>query len=172
MKRSLIHGRASWSACFLLLIVLFSGCARSPEAKRDKHLEAGKRLLAKNDVQRAILEFKSAVQVMPKDPEVYYQLGVACLAAQDYRTAVIAFRKALDLNPKHVAAQLKMAQMLAQTDDKELLKDAQGRLKALLEGPSATPEMLNTLAFTELKLGATENAIQSLERALAQSRGN
>ena len=36
--------------------------------------------MAKKDYARAALQFHNAVQVAPRDPEAYYQLGLACLA--------------------------------------------------------------------------------------------
>jgi tetratricopeptide (TPR) repeat protein len=159
-------------ACALILLAtVLGGCSRSPEARRDKFVAAGKQLLDKKDYSRAILQFKNAAQAMPKDPEVYYQLGLAYNGASDFRTAVLAFRKTLELDPKHVAAQLRIAQLLASTNDEGLLKDAQNRLKALLEGAVPTTEMINTLALTELKLGNVENGVQSLERALTLAPG-
>jgi tetratricopeptide (TPR) repeat protein len=155
----------------ILLSVILSGCNRSPEARRDKYIATGKQFLQKQDYGRAILQFKNAAQVMPKDPEVYYQLGLAYSDARDYNSAIIVFRKAVSLNPNHMAAQLKISQIFARTNDKELLKDAEDRLKNLMEARSVTPEMLNTLAFTELRLGNPENAVQILEQALAQSPG-
>ena len=155
----------------ILVGAFLSGCRISPQARRDKYVAAGKQFLQEKDYGRAVLQFKNAAQAMPKDAEVYYQMGVAFSGAKDYGSAVRAFRKALEVNPKHVEAQLRLAQLMAATNDEALLKDAQSRLKSLLEGASATPEMLNTLALTELKLGDAEGATQSLERLLTQAPG-
>jgi len=155
----------------ILLGVLLVGCNRSPEARRDKYIAAGKSFLEKRDFPRAILQFRNAAQAMPKDPEVYFQMGNAFLAIKDYNSAVKGYRKALEFNPKHSDAQLKIAQIYSMTDDAELWKDAQSRLKTLLEGPTQTADMLNTLALTELKLGNTDNAVQNLEVVLAKNPG-
>ena len=56
-----------------------------------------------------MLEFRSAAQAKPNDPEPYYQLGLASLGAGDGNTAIQAFRKTLQLNPKHNDAQLKLS---------------------------------------------------------------
>ena len=153
----------------VVLALASSGCLRSPEAKSASYIEAGKKLLRDNDAARAILQFQNAAQATPKNPQIYFQLGEAYFAAADFSSALAAFRKALSLDPKHVEARLRIAQMMAVTDNGDLLEDARARLMELLETSSATPEILNTLAFTELKLGNAQYAIQSLERALAQS---
>ncbi len=152
-----------------MLSLALGGCDRSPQARRDKFLARGKAALAKHNDSRAILEFRNAAQAMPKDAEPYYQIGLASLDGRDVRTAIAAFRKALDLNPKHAGAQLQMAELMSITNDRTWLNDAETRLKSLMEEAPVTPEMLNTLALTEMKLGKTENAVESLEQVLSKA---
>ncbi len=152
-------------------VVLLCGCARSPEARRDKFMARGKHFLEEHNYSRALVEFKNAAQAMPRDADVFYQLGMAFTGAGDLRSALKAFRRAVELNPKHAGAQLRIAQMESMTTNESLIKEAQGRLQALIEQGSASADVINTLAATELKLGNADSAIQSLERALAQSPG-
>lgn len=151
----------------LLLTLGLSSCRSSPEAKSARFLETGKKLLQKNDAARAILQFQSAAQVTPRNPEIYYQLGIAYLAAGDPHNGVACLRKALELNPKHAAAQLRLAQLMASTSEPAMLKDAQQRLQALLQDAPDNADALHALALVELKLGEPEDAMQLLERAIA-----
>jgi tetratricopeptide (TPR) repeat protein len=151
------------------LALVFTGCMRSPEAKSARYMENGKKLMEKNDAQRAILEFQNAARSTPRKPEIYYQLGLAYLAAGDARNGVACLRKAIELNPKHRGAQLRLAQLMAGVQDSGVLKDAQERLQALLEGDADDPNALHALALTELKLGETDEGIQHLETALANA---
>ena len=73
------------------------GCNRSPQAKEAQYLQRGMAQAAKKDYGRAILEFRNAVKVMPKDAEPYYQLG---LTYRDLGQAELA-RQAFD-RMKHV----------------------------------------------------------------------
>jgi tetratricopeptide (TPR) repeat protein len=155
----------------MVTIALLCGCARSPEAKRDKYLTRGKAYLEKKDYARAVLEFRNAARATPKDAEVYYQLGLAYVSSLDYRSGYMSFRKALEFNPKHREAELRLAQILAMTNDPAMLKDAQSRLTALRGDRPGDIEVLNTLAFTELKLGQTDSAARTYEDVLAQSPG-
>jgi tetratricopeptide (TPR) repeat protein len=141
---------------------------RTPQARSARYIANGRKLLENHDPGRAILEFRNAVQVTPRDPEAWYQLGTAFLQAADFRPAIVAFHKVLELDPKHVAAKLKIAQMMADTSNADLLKAARGDLQELLQGASPTSEMLNTLAMTEIKLGETGSAVEILERAASQ----
>ena len=111
-----------------VLAVASSGCNRSPEAIKNKHLAQGKRLLAKSDYNRAVLEFKNAVKVAPQDAESYYQLGLALAGAGDPQSAVYAYQRATELNPKHAGAQIQLTKLMAIAGDEEVLKDAQKRL--------------------------------------------
>src|SRR5215472_16735160 len=125
---------------------LLSGCASSPEAKSAQHMAAGKALMQKKDAIRALLEFKSAAQVTPKNSEVQYQLGLAYLATGDLARCVASLRKAVELNPKNTEAQLRLAQLLTNASDQEVLQDAQRRLQSLLQDSPKNSDALHALA--------------------------
>ncbi len=151
----------------LAIALVSSACIRSPEAKSAKFMAEGKKLLAKKDPARAILQFRNAAVATPRDPEAYYQLGLASLAAGDIRQGVAALRKTLELDPKHAAAQLRLAALMTYVDDPAILKDAQQRLQGVLEDSPQNADALHALALADLKLGEPEDAVQLLERAIA-----
>ncbi len=146
-----------------------SGCSESPQAKEARYLRSGKEFLKNKDHRRAIIELSNAVQAMPTDGEAYYQLGLAYLAAGDPAPAVTSLHKATTLNPKHSGAQIALSQLLASSGERALLQDAESRLRTLLADAPANPDTLNTLAFTEIKLGKPEEAMNLLSEALKQS---
>src|ERR1035437_9251976 len=149
-----------------MLIFGLSSCALSPEARRDKYLASGKKLIEKKDYRRAVLEFKNALRAKPRDAEAYYQLGLADIGANDVREAVVCFGKAIELNPKHVGAQLKLAQLLASATKPKFLEEANKRLVSLLSDNPDNPDALNALALTELKLGKVQDGMVHLSRLL------
>lgn len=155
-------------AAVLALIALATfGCARSPQAKSARYMAEGKKLLQKNDPTRAILQFRNAASLTPNDAEVLYQLSRAYLASGDIDNGVRFLRRTLQLDPKHRPAQLRMAELMSYSLDSGHLKDAQQRLKTLLETSPDDPDALHALALTELKLGEPDSAQQHLERAIA-----
>jgi tetratricopeptide (TPR) repeat protein len=156
-------------SCLLLSTLTFMGCMRSPEVRRDKYLASGKKLVQRKDYTRAMLEFRNAVKAMPRDAESYYQLGLAYLALNDGVNGFQALKKATELNPSHAGAQLKIAQLLGNTGDPGLVQDSERRLQTLLTKNESDPDTLNTLAFTELRLGKTREAGAYLAKALATS---
>src|SRR5260370_42547330 len=113
-------------------VMMVSGCSRSPQAKEAKYLEKGKKEYQKKNYAAAVLHFKNAVQVQPRDAEPYYQLGLAYWAMNDFTSAASCFRKTLELSPKHAGAQLKVAELMATSRTKEILQEAQKRSQNVL----------------------------------------
>ena len=161
-------GTQRWGAA--LIVTILCGCASSPQARRDKFLAAGQALVEKKDYTRAILAFKNAVQAMPNDAEAYYRLGLAALQVGDIRTGVASLKKAVELNPKHSAAKLKLAELMSHGDT-ALMREAEASLEELLENAAVTPEMLNALAYTQLRLGKASDAVQTLQEFLLNNPG-
>ena len=156
-------GQAVFLALLPLVIV---GCNRSPQAKEARYLQRGKAQIAKKDFARAILEFQNASQVMPRDAEPYYQLGLTYLQTGNLSMAVPALRKAIEVNPKHSGAQLKLAELMTVSRNKELVEKAAGTLQSLLAASPDNPEAMDTLAVAEFQLGKTDDATKRLEEAL------
>ena len=129
----------------------------------------GKERLAQKDYARAILEFKNAAQTIPLDPEPYYQLGLVHLNMGNGKLAGEGLKRATELNPKHLAAQMKLAELMTTSDEKEALKGAETRVRLVLNASPDDPDALNTLATAEWKLGKKEDAEQHLQQVLQKS---
>src|SRR5215475_12537374 len=69
-----LRARRSITAFVVAAMLACAGCWRSPLQREARFLELGKKLLAKRDYARANLEFRNAIQIMPRDAEAYYQL--------------------------------------------------------------------------------------------------
>src|ERR1039458_9889696 len=144
-------------------------CRISPEARAAKHLKMGQGLVAKKDFSRAILEFRTAVEAMPKDAELHYQLGLAYLGATNYRGAVGEFQRAAQLNPNHQRANLKLAELMTATRDQDMVQQAQEKLKGVLKESPDDTEAMDALARTELLMGEPEDAAKVLGKALEKA---
>ncbi len=146
----------------MLTALLLTAAACGP---RD-HLARGKAFMDKREFNRAILEFKTAIQAHPKDADAYYELGLASEATHDFQTAANAYRAATDLNPKHRDAQIRLAELMAVAGDAPILKEAKNRVHSVLDGKNDSAEALDVLALAELRLGETDLAIQDLEQTV------
>lgn len=145
------------------------GCSATPQTKHDRFLASGKKLLEQHDYARAVLQFKNAAQAMPKDPEPYYLTGLALLGTGDLSHAALAFKQALELDPKHIGAQLKLADLMARTDDREMLTEAEKRVREVLDLAPGNVDALNVLAAATYGLGHPDDAETYLYEALTRA---
>src|ERR1017187_1095885 len=96
-KTPISRGRRMFAeGAMMVLFGLSILCSSSPKAMEARYLRRGEALMAKKDYSRALLEFKNASGVMPKDAEPKYQTGLAYLALGD-----LADRKSTRLNSSH-----------------------------------------------------------------------
>jgi len=159
MKSSLI-------AFTVMLVLCTAACQRSPQEKAAKFLRDGKDLMSRKDYARAVLQFRNAVRLLPKDAEVEYQLGLAYLADGKLAEGVAALTKATTLNPKHAEAQVKIAELMALSGDPSVIREGGKRVQGVLEATPGNPDALNALALSELALGKPQDAERHLEEAL------
>lgn len=125
--------------------------------------------MAKKDFRRAILEFRTAVEAVPKDAEPHYQLGLAYLGVDNYRGAVGEFQRAVQLNPNHHKADLKLAELMTATRDQTMVQKAQEKIQGVLKQSPDDTEAMDALARTQLLLGEPGDAARVLGEALKES---
>ncbi len=145
---------------------LLAGCRRTPQQREARYLKTGLEMMQKQDYSRAILNFLSAAQAMPKDAEPQYQLGLAYLATHNVVRAAPALRRATELNPQHWQANLKLAEIMATTHKKELLDDAADRIHKVLSALPDNAEAADALAVTEIRQGNAAKGAERLEETL------
>jgi putative PEP-CTERM system TPR-repeat lipoprotein len=150
----------------MVLYGMSVACSSSPQARETNYLRRGEAFREKKDYSRALLEFKNASLAMPKDAEPYYQMGIAYLAAGSPANGIASLRKATELNPRHQQAQLKLAELMTVSNNKELVQQAASRLEAVLSASPGNSEANDALALAEWKLGKTGEAIGRLEDTL------
>jgi len=148
------------------LLLLFSCSTASREAS---FLKRGQFYLEKKDYKRALLEFRNAQRVMPKDAEAYYQAALAYIGLNNPIEAYRSLTHATKLDPKRRDAHVKLAELLNTAPNKEFLLDAEQHEKAALGLSPDDPDALNALAVTELRLDNPQDAVRHLQQALAKS---
>jgi tetratricopeptide (TPR) repeat protein len=146
---------------------LLSSCSRSPQKREAVFLSNGQKHLQARDFERAIIDFRNAVQVMPKDAEPHYQLGLAYLSAGNAQAGARELMNAIKFNPGHVGAQLKVAELMAGSSDPGVVKQGQEKAQEVLANSPNNADALRTLAMTELRLDDSGDAVQHLEQSLA-----
>ena len=155
-----------------LMVVFLGACTRSPQQKEAAFLEDGKKHLAGKDFARAIIDFRNAIQAMPKDAEPHYQIGLADLGSGNAQAAAGELLQATQLDPKHVAAQLKLAELMTANQNPDVVKEGQKKAQDVLVLSPGNPDALETLAVSELRLGDPADAVQHLDQALHNAPQN
>jgi tetratricopeptide (TPR) repeat protein len=140
------------------------GC-RSPEQREAVFLARGRQQYENKDYNRAILNFKNAVAVAPKDDKAYYQLGMAFLQIGDLRDSAVAFKRATDLNPKNTEAQVKLAELMVLRGDVDSAKQSMERMQVLTDSLD-NAGALTALALGELRFHDSQDAERHLRQAL------
>jgi tetratricopeptide (TPR) repeat protein len=166
---TILRGFRMLAAAAMLVLYGMSMACSSPQAKEAKYLRRGEALRDKKDYSRALLEFKNASLAMPKDAEPYYQTGITYLAAGNPANGITYLRKATELNPKHQNAQLKLAELMTTSRNKDVLQQAASRLEAVLAASPDNSEASDALAFAEWELGKTDEAVGRLEDTLRKA---
>src|SRR4051794_40521405 len=154
-----------------LCLLLCSAC-RTPEQKAAEFIRHGKALAEQKDYNRAVLEFQNAVKAAPNDAEPFYQLGRTYLSIGNPRLAVPALKKATELNPKHAAAQLALAELMAQSSNKDVVRDAKKRAQAVVAQSPEDSDAAAVFARAEIGLGNFDEAEKQLKRTLAKVPNN
>jgi tetratricopeptide (TPR) repeat protein len=153
----------------ILVAISVTQCGRNPGQREARFLSQGKAQLAKKDYARAILEFRNASQVMPRDAEPYYQSALVYLELRDARNAVKLLRKAVELNPKHEAAQLKLAAFELGSTDPKIVEGASERVQQVLSSTPGNADATELLAISEFRMGKMEDALRDLQNAVDKS---
>ncbi|MEJ2726501.1 MAG: tetratricopeptide repeat protein, partial [Deltaproteobacteria bacterium] len=152
-----------WAVPVLALFIIAAGCA-SKEEKKGEHLEKAREYVQKNELKKAVIEYKNAAQLDPKDDAVYYELGDTFLKLKQGRDAFQAFSQAVNVNPANLKAQLKVGQILLL--GKQTQK-ARKKAELVLEKEPDNVEALSLLSGVELQERDPAAAIATLEKAAA-----
>ncbi|HVO98968.1 MAG TPA: tetratricopeptide repeat protein [Bryobacteraceae bacterium] len=156
-----------YSTSVLLLAAFLAACSKTPQQREGKFLAMGRKHLESQDYQSAMLDFRSASQAMPNDPEPHYQLGLAALNLGYGQAAANEFRRAVELDPKHIGAQLKLAQLMGANRNPDIIREAEKKAQAILAIEPGNPDALQALAAAELRLGDNPgDAVAHLQEAL------
>ena len=146
------------SAAILALVA----CS-SPEEQMASHYESGQELLEKDDVIKASLEFRNALQINNKYVPAWYGLALVEERNSEWQRAASILDNILNLDPNHLKARVKLSKIMLMA----------GRLDKALEisevALSLYPEnadVLSLRAAVLLKLDDVPGALKIANSAL------
>ena len=93
-----------------LVLLVLTGCGGARE-RYESHLQRGKQYLAQDNLDKAGIEFRNALQILPKDAQAFYYNGRVAEARQQPRQAVGLYQAALDANPNLDDARARLAKV-------------------------------------------------------------
>ena len=138
----------------LIALALVAGCARSPEAKKARHLERGNRYFTQQQYREAILEYRNALRIEGTNAHAMRQLGLAYYQTGELQQAFDYLLKAQALEPDQLDVRLTLATIyLLGGRAEEAAREAEAVLQkepkslpalTLLAGAARTPEQVDT----------------------------
>ncbi len=97
-----------------LAVIACLACS-SPEERLAEHLENGARFVEQRDFDAALVEYRSALMLAPRNAEVNERLGEQ-LAVSQPSDAAVYYRDAFRLDPGRIQAALKAARLMSLRD--------------------------------------------------------
>ncbi|MDQ3213946.1 MAG: tetratricopeptide repeat protein, partial [Acidobacteriota bacterium] len=151
------------SFAIALGLVLCAACSRDPAAKATRYVASGDGYVARQQLPKAVLEYRNAIKARPDWAEPHYKLAKAYEASGDPAKAYQAYARTSDLDPANVDAQLKAGTLLLGGGEFEMARTrAELALKAAPASAPAHILMGNALAG----LNDTAKAVKQIEQAL------
>src|SRR5262249_41297205 len=89
-----------------------AGCGGA-QARYTNHIERGKKYLTEDNLDKAGIEFRNALQIQPKDPEALYLTGRVNERRGNLRGAARLSQAAIDANPEYVPARAGLGKLYA-----------------------------------------------------------
>ena len=102
--------RAAAVTILILGAILLAGCTGA-EARRESYIKRGQEYFAQGDYTRASIEFRNAMQVMPKDPQARLLAGEAAERLGRFRDAAGLFQSVVESNPDNIRARVDLGQL-------------------------------------------------------------
>ncbi len=92
--------------CCLLALFMMMGCAGMKQKKDQakKHRNLGEAYMVEGNFSQAYTQLEKSRQMNPKDPHVYFDLGIFFYHKKKYDSAVANYKKAIALNPDFATA--------------------------------------------------------------------
>lgn len=146
----------------LVLLLVLAGCD-SIEERVSKYYESGMTLMEEGATDKAILEFRNALQLDEDHAPSHYALGLIHEQKRELQSAVGRFRKVVEIDPQHVEARLKLANFLMLSG---VLDQANEQLAAILRLDPNRADVQTTRAALALRNGDLDEAREALDLAL------
>ena len=94
-----------------LIAVLFAGCSRDPNVRKQKFFASGCQYFAQGKYAEASIQFSNAIDVDPRFGDAHYQLAQTYIKLADWNRAFPELRRTVELQPENYPAHLDLANL-------------------------------------------------------------
>ena len=158
----------------LAVLLLTAGCAtvsEEDEQRSRSRIRMAESHLRTGALELAIRQYRAAVELTPRNPEIYFGLGEAYRLKGRFEDAEQTFKTALKLDPEHQDVRLNLSALYLQ---EERWEEAIAECSALIDDPTffRPARALVNRAWAYYKSGELDQAQDDLREALATDPGN
>lgn len=146
------------------LLCLQTGCSNE-EKKAAEHLKRGEEYFQQGEYSAAIIEYRNATTIMPKNALAQYRLGLSYLETKDPVRAIQSLQRAASLDATNIDANLKVAEVYLIADK---LPDAEKHIKSVLTQQPTNIDGLMLQARLLSAKGQEDDAMSAVESILSQ----
>src|SRR5258708_20136802 len=156
-----------------LLAVLFTGCSRDPNVRKQKYFDSAGRYFAEGKYREAAIQYANAVQVDSRFAQAHYQLGQTYLKLGDTTRAFHELTRTVELMPHNYRAHVALAKLLLTvrssdgSSSQEYLKQARTHLDILRDKQPDSAETHEAWANYYTTQNNIPSALQEMQQAVA-----
>jgi len=147
-----------------LIAVVFTGCSRDPNVRKQKFLASGQRYFAEGKYPEAAIQFSNAIDLDPGFAEAHYQLAQTELKLRAWNLALQELNRTIELQPQNYAAHIGLAKMLISGREFKL---AQEQVDLLLAKQPDDPQVHLVAADLLAAQQKIAGAIQETQKAIS-----
>lgn len=153
----------------LAAVVLVSAGCKSAAQREAQYRASAQTFMDQQRYPEAIIQYRNAAQLAPRDAALQYQLGQAYSKNQQYQDAFLALTKAVALRPDYPEAQLALGEfyLVSKQFDKGV-----AQANAVLAKHPGTPEAEILLSNLSAAQGKMPDGISRLQTAIAADPNN
>ncbi len=153
-------------ACSLLTL-MFTGCSRDPNVRKQKYLDSGEKYAAEGKYREAAIQFRNAILIDSRFAQAHYDLSQAYLKLGDSNDAYQELNRTVELAPDNYRAHTDLANLLIGTRNPEYLKKAEPDLKILRQKQPNSPETHEAWANYDAAQNNIADAMREMQQAVA-----
>ena len=151
------------------LIHLINGCGENKENQAQIHIESARQYIAEQKPQTAIVEYRNAVQLDPKNDVALFELAEAYILTGQIASAIRYYNLSAKVNPGNILPHLRLAQINIQTNQ---LMEARDHINKVLSISPTSVEAYHLLSGIQIAERDIDSAIETLNKAISLDNKN